>query len=368
VASVRKHRNRWIVEWREGGRGSKKQYRSFDSEKDAHTFAHSPFARRTDTRVGILGMVDGFKQETPPVVVYARDVFAARDLKRNTREMYANALKRIEQEPLGSMDIGDVKPRDVRAFFSKVQRNRPNIKAVLDMTFVAARREGLIRESPMAGAGIKLPKRRQKDIRAMTAAEVDRVADASGNDRDALAIRLGGFAGLRAGEVGGLRAADIDFVRCRIHVRRNAQRYLKEKGESSSIGFDSPKSVASERAIDVDCDLTEELRRYTQTHAPLPDGTIFSTSYGNPVTDQVLTYSLKRATKEAGLPRATFHDLRHAYATNLAKAGLPMPVLQRVMGWSSIRMTDVYAHIQDEALGAAAEITARLRAEGNVGE
>jgi integrase len=162
--------------------------------------------------------------------------------------------------------------------------------------------------------------------------------------------------------------ADIDFDRCRIHVRRNAQRYLKAEGETSSIGFDSPKSAASERAVDVDCDLTEELRRYVEAHAPLPDGTIFSTSYGNPVTDQVLTYSLKRATKLAGLPRATFHDLRHAYATNLAKAGLPMPVLQRVMGWSGIRMTDVYAHIQDEALGAAAEITARLRAEGDVGD
>jgi integrase len=290
------------------------------------------------------------------------DIFAARDLKRNTREMYANALRRIEQEPLGSMAVGDVKPRDVRAFFSKVQRNRPNIKAVLDMTFVAARREGLIRISPMEGASIKLPKRRQKNIKAMTVPEIERVAKAATNPMYALAIRLGGFAGLRAGEVGGLNVEDIDEARCRLTIRRNAQRYIKAEDETTSFGIGTPKTDAGERTVTVDRDLVADLVAYIAEHPPLADGTIFHTSYGNPLTDQPLSWNLARASVAAGLPRATFHDLRHAYATNLALGGLPMPVLQRVMGWSSIRMTDTYAHIVAEDVDAAAAITTRQRA------
>jgi site-specific recombinase XerD len=114
----------------------------------------------------------------------------------------------------------------------------------------------------------------------------------------------------------------------------------------------------------VDCDLAADLAVYVDTHPPLDDGTIFHTAQGNPVTDQVLTYNLIRAAKAAGLQRVTFHDLRHAYATNLALGGLPMPVLQRIMGWSGIRMTDTYAHIQAEDIDAAAAITARQRNGG----
>jgi site-specific recombinase XerD len=201
------------------------------------------------------------------VVAYARDVFAARTLKRNTVDMYETALRRIEREPLGSMEVQIVGPTDIRKLFAAVTKSRANVKAVLDMTFTAAKREGLIRISPMEGANIKLPKRRQKNIKAMTVPEIERVAKAATN--------------------------------------------------------------------------------------PM---------YGNPLTDQPLSWNLARASVAAGLPRATFHDLRHAYATNLALGGLPMPVLQRVMGWSSIRMTDTYAHIVAEDVDAAAAITTRQRA------
>jgi integrase len=355
-----KHGNKYRVKVREKGQA---RYVSFGTAAEAHAFATS-LAAHPDRRIGLSPLVAAAitgRPSTPPLVDYARDVFKGRTLKRNTQDMYETALRRIEREPLGAMEVAAVGPRQIREFFGAMEKNRANIKAVLDMTFTAAKREGLIRISPMETANIKLPNRRQKNIKPLTAAEVDRVAEAAGNDRDALAIRLGGFAGLRAGEVGGLRVDDIDFERRRIHIRRNAQRYTKREGDISSIHVGSPKSQTSERTVEVDSDLIEDLVAYIETNRPLADGTIFRTVQGNPVTDQVLTYNLIRATKAAGLQRATFHDLRHAYATNLALNGLPMPVLQRVMGWSSIRMTDTYAHLQDEAVGAAAVITARLR-------
>ncbi len=357
-----RHGDRFRVKVRreDGSRG----YMSFGTEAEAaayHANEVSPVMKRYRDWQRTGEMFPTANVAGPTVVAYARDVFAARSLKRNTVDMYEVALRRIEREPLGTMEVAAVGPRDIRQFFAVLERNRANVKAVLDMTFTAAKREGLIRISPMETAQIKLPKRRQKNIKALTAAEIERIAEAAGSDRNALTIRLGGFAGFRAGEVGGLNVEDIDEARCRITIRRNAQRYTKVAGESSSFAIGTPKTDAGERMVTVDCELIADLVAYIEAHPPLADGTIFHTSYGNPLTDQVLSYSLIRAAKKAGLQRATFHDLRHAYATNLALGGLPMPVLQRVMGWSSIRMTDTYAHIQAEDVDAAATITARQR-------
>ncbi len=355
------HGDRFRVKVRENG---KSRYFSFSTPEEAAAYyanQQSPVmkAYRNYQRTGEI--IPTAKVVGPTVVAYARDVFAARALKRNTVDSYETSLRRIEREPLGSMEVTTVGARQVREFFGKVEKNRANVKAVLDMTFVAAHREGMIRENPMLAANIKLQKRRQKNIKALTPSEIDRIAEAARHERDALAIRLGGFAGLRAGEVGGLNAEDVDEERCRITIRRNAQRYTKVAGESSSIGIGTPKTDAGERTVPVDCDLVADLVAYIEANPPLADGTIFHTSYGNPVTDQVLSYNLIRAAKAAGLQRTTFHDLRHAYATNLALGGLPMTVLQRVMGWSSIRMTDTYAHVQAEDVDAAAAITARQR-------
>lgn len=164
-----KHGNRYRVKVRENG---KARSVSFDTEAEAHAFAMSAEAH-PDRRIGlsplIVAAISGGRS-TPTVVDYARHVFKARALKRNTQEMYETALRRIEREPLGTMEVAAVKPRDIREFFGAVQKNRANVKAVLDMTFVAAKREGLVRVSPMEAANIKLPKRRQKNIKALTAA------------------------------------------------------------------------------------------------------------------------------------------------------------------------------------------------------
>src|SRR5207248_5100139 len=50
--------------------------------------------------------------------------------------------------------------------------------------------------------------------------------------------------------------------------------------------------------------------------------------------------------KEIGLPRITFHDLRHSAATLLLSMGVPAKVVQELLGHSKIGMTlDTYSHV-----------------------
>jgi integrase len=55
-----------------------------------------------------------------------------------------------------------------------------------------------------------------------------------------------------------------------------------------------------------------------------------------------------------------FHDLRHGLGTNLVKAGVPLPHVQRILRHASIRTTvDIYSHLASEDLRASVEAPTR---------
>lgn len=51
------------------------------------------------------------------------------------------------------------------------------------------------------------------------------------------------------------------------------------------------------------------------------------------------------AQRRAGLRRITWHDLRHSYASILASGGMPLFLIRGLLGHSSVKMTERYAHL-----------------------
>jgi len=71
----------------------------------------------------------------------------------------------------------------------------------------------------------------------------------------------------------------------------------------------------------------------------------------------------KRALERAGLPHTVrFHDLRHAHATLMLRAGVPLKVASGRLGHSAIGITaDLYQHaIADMDQDAADRVAAAL--------
>lgn len=58
--------------------------------------------------------------------------------------------------------------------------------------------------------------------------------------------------------------------------------------------------------------------------------------------------SFTRAVKESGLEGLKFHDLRHVFASRLVQKGVDLYVVQQLLGHSSPKMTQRYAHIQPD--------------------
>lgn len=63
-----------------------------------------------------------------------------------------------------------------------------------------------------------------------------------------------------------------------------------------------------------------------------------------PLTFEGLKSGFRRAREAAGMPHVHYHDLRHSCATILLSLGTPLDVVRDVLGHSTIKMTERYAH------------------------
>ena len=62
-----------------------------------------------------------------------------------------------------------------------------------------------------------------------------------------------------------------------------------------------------------------------------------------------------RVRRLANIEDVRLHDLRHTHASHAVMNGVPVPVVSRMLGHSSVRMTLRYAHLGDREIEAAAE-------------
>ena len=57
------------------------------------------------------------------------------------------------------------------------------------------------------------------------------------------------------------------------------------------------------------------------------------------------------------------HDLRRTFASHAVMQGVPVPVVSRLLGHSSTRMTLRYVHLDDQDVRAAAERVGKAMTE-----
>ena len=56
-----------------------------------------------------------------------------------------------------------------------------------------------------------------------------------------------------------------------------------------------------------------------------------------------------------GLDNVSFHDLRHSFASQAVLNGIPLPVVAKLLGHSTVSMILRYAHVTDHEVAAAAD-------------
>ena len=171
----------------------------------------------------------------------------------------------------------------------------------------------------------------------LTFEEADRLIAAAEGEWHTF-VTVGLNTGLRRGELLALEKTSVDLKHPRLHVCRNLYRGR----------FGTPKSGRN-RYVDLNERATAALAAHTHDRSAL----VFCDAKGKPLTASRVRCELRRICKRAGLRRIGPHVLRHTFASHLVMRGVPLSVVQKLMGHSSIVVTQRYAHLMPEMTRSA---------------
>lgn len=179
---------------------------------------------------------------------------------------------------------------------------------------------------------------------------LNKLADACGRVHQSYSdfVMLAALLAARSSEVSGLEVRDVRFENNLVVIARQT---FPGKGGLVTKQTKGRK----ERRVPILAALQPILERLTEGKEPGdrllvgPKGGVLTTATVRDATnwDQVVA--------DLNLPDLTRHGLRHTGATWMADAGVPLHVLQEILGHASIETTRGYLHPDDRHLASAAE-------------
>lgn len=159
--------------------------------------------------------------------------------------------------------------------------------------------------------------------------EIARIISAVKNKKHQLLLSLSYGAGLRVSEAISLKVRDILLDELVICVRQG-------KGRKDRL------SVIPEK-------LKNEL--YILISGRRADEHVFESERGGGLTERTAQKIFETALKAAEIKKeATFHSLRHSFATHLLENGTDVRFVQELLGHQNIRTTQIYTHVMNPAL------------------
>lgn len=267
---------------------------------------------------------------------------------------------RVHVEPRwGRIRVSEIKFTAVQAWVSQLARDRGAVvvqtaHSVLARILDDAMRDRLLASNP--ARGVKLPKRPPRRNAYLTATQLNMLAAQSRRYRSL--VLLLGVGGLRWGEAAALRIGDVDFLRRRIELHRNAVHVGTKVIVGTLKSNENRTVVLPEFVIDA---LAETARGKGR------DDLLWSTPSGRYMAppaskESWLSGAVARCQKsDPTFPRITAHGLRHTAASLAISAGANPKVVQRMLGHASAAMTlDVYADLFDSDLTSVADSVGKM--------
>lgn len=233
----------------------------------------------------------------------------------------------------GRRPLVSVRPSEVQAWAAEISRKQSAATArhsvgVLRRVFDHAVRDGAIHRNP--AAGIRLPKVQGNDPRPLTHDELWRLADYLGESRDRLLVLVGGYCGLRWGELAALRWADVDLA-------KKGLRVVRAFSEEAPRGEMSPVKDHQARTVPIPAVVSEELARFRAEYKP--NDLVFPSANRTPLRNRNFRRDVfDAAVAGLGLD-ITPHNLRDTAASLAIQSGASVVAVARLLGHESAATT-----------------------------
>lgn len=195
-------------------------------------------------------------------------------------------------------------------------------------------RKDLVLEDPTRA--IKTPQATEQVPYVLTVSQVDALRRACRPDtfeglRNRAMLEVAFDCGLRSVELRRLLVSDIDW----------RERTLRVHGKAR------PNRPTPLRHVPFAQVVTRTLKRYLAARCARPGDALFVDARGLPLTRRNLCRIIERLRTKAGLAaaRGSWHDLRHAFTTEMLRSGCSEEHLRRMLGHKDRRMLARYSHL-----------------------
>jgi integrase len=286
--------------------------------------------------------------------------------KPTTIEVYRKTYKRYISPEFGKKQLKALKPEQIQKLLNRMAKTYSksvfgNINFLLYDLLDQAVKNQLILQNPMQYTTRPATKKREKR-KALSRSETTAFLAAAESSYYYDMFRLSTLTGLRIGEVTGLQWQDVDLKKKEIHVQHTLA-WITGKG----YFLQEPKSENSQRTIPLPDKAVSLLRArkiaqgkhrlaYGEYWQPLPGlpNLVFTTRYGTPIDGNNIRREMRiilAGMKEKGtdITWASFHTLRHTFATRCIEEGMKPKTLQHILGHATLAITmDLYCDVMED--------------------
>ena len=259
--------------------------------------------------------------------------FMNRERAQNTIQRTKIAIEHLENlhKPQQLSDISPALIQQVKEKMIDLNLGKHNINRLIQCLKAMMRhaeRWGLIYKQDWAGiTKLKTPKGR---VVYHSVEEINKLLAACPSPAWRLVVLLGSDAGLRRGEMAQLRWQDVDFEHNQLYV--------------------APAKTENHRYVPLTKALRKALER-AQTCAK----TEFVVNVGYARGSQYFLTAFYRKIAKKAKVTSFLHKLRHTFASHLVQHGVDLYRVSKLLGHSSIKMTEIYAHLAPKTLQDAIE-------------
>ncbi len=175
---------------------------------------------------------------------------------------------------------------------------------------------------------ISHPKRNKPLPEVLTIQEISELIKVTTNPKHRLIIKLLYGCGLRVSELTNLKKQDFNFEEEIILIKQ-------AKGRK-------------DRFVKVPSTMKEELQAFAKLNN---ENYFFPSNRRGKLSTATIRKIVEQSTKKANIKKQVHpHTLRHSHATHLLEQGTDLRIIQKLLGHSDIKTTQIYTHISQQSI------------------
>lgn len=177
--------------------------------------------------------------------------------------------------------------------------------------------------------GLVYSRRTKKLPVVLSRIEIKNIIEQIKNPKYRLLVSVSYAAGLRVSEIVNLKVKDVDLEELVLHIKQGKGRKDRLSVFPKKLIIDFQKLIAGKEG---DC-------------------FVFTNNQGSKFTTRTAQKIFAGALKRAKInKKATFHSLRHSFATHLLENGVDVRYVQELLGHANIRTTQLYTQVTNPKL------------------